>query len=71
MEVKLQSFIEEQLKAEFDFEIASDAVFRFAHHQVVGLAKDCYLKSKEKLITTQYFYEMYENLEKLLLEVIA
>lgn len=69
MEEKLQRFIDEQLKAEFDHDIASDAVFRFAHHQVVGLAKDCVQKSKDKLITTQYFYEMYENLEKLLLDV--
>ncbi|XP_046917441.2 microtubule-associated serine/threonine-protein kinase 3 isoform X2 [Dermatophagoides farinae] len=68
MEEKLQRFIDEQLKAEFDHDIASDAVFRFAHHQVVGLAKDCVQKSKDKLITTQYFYEMYENLEKLLLD---
>ena len=69
MEEKLQYFIDEQLKVEFDHEIASDAVFRFAHHQVVELAKDCYHKSKDKLITSQYFYEMYENLEKLLVEV--
>lgn len=69
MEEKLQNFIDEQLKVEFDREIASDAVFRFAHHQVVELVKDCYYKSKDKLITSQYFYEMYENLEKLLVEV--
>lgn len=69
MEEKLQSFIDEQLKVEFDHEVASDAVFRFAHHQVVGLAKDCLAKSRDKLISSQYFYEMYENLEKLLLEV--
>lgn len=69
MEEKLQQFIDEQLKVEFDYDIASDAVFRFAHHQVVGLAKDCVQKSKDKLITTQYFYEMYENLEKLLIDV--
>lgn len=69
MEERLQDFIDEQLKVEFDHGIASDAVFRFAHHQVVELAKDCYHKSKDKLITSQYFYEMYENLEKLLVEV--
>lgn len=69
MEERLQDFIDEQLKVEFDRDIASDAVFRFAHHQVVELTKDCYHKSKDKLITTQYFYEMYENLEKLLAEV--
>ncbi|KAJ6223989.1 hypothetical protein RDWZM_002534 [Blomia tropicalis] len=68
MEEKLQDFIDEQLKIEFDREIASDAVFRFAHHQVVELAKDCYHKSKDKLITSQYFCEMIENLEKLIAE---
>lgn len=69
MEEKLKAFINEQLEVEFDRDIASDAVFRFAHHQVVELTKDCYLKSKDKLITSSYFYEMYENLEKLLDEV--
>lgn len=68
MEEKLQIFIDEQLKAEFDYDIASDAVFRFAHHQVIGLANDCVSKSKGNSIDTKYFYEMYENLEKLLQE---
>lgn len=69
MEEKLLDFVNEQCKMEFDFGIASDAVFRFAHHQVVELAKDCYAKSTEKIITSQYFFELYENLEKLLIEV--
>ncbi len=67
MEEKLSKFISDQL--EIDNEAASDAVFRFAHHQVIELAKDCLQKSKDKLITSHYFFEMSENLEKLLIEV--
>lgn len=67
MEEKLSKFISDQL--EIDNESASDAVFRFAHHQVIELAKDCLQKSKDKLITSHYFFEMSENLEKLLIEV--
>ena len=33
------------------------------------MAKDCLQKSQEKLITGRYFYELSENLEKLLSEV--
>ena len=35
------------------------------------MAKDCLQKSQEKLITGRYFYELSENLEKLLSEVSA
>jgi len=69
MEERLAKFVEDQSRMEFDPEIASDAVFRFAHHQLIEFAKDCHTKSIEKLITSEYFYEMYENLEKLLIEV--
>jgi len=30
------------------------------------MARDCLQKSEDKLITSRYFYEMSENLEKLL-----
>ena len=52
-------------------EIAQDAIAiaRFVHHQAIEMAKDCLHKSKEKLITSGYFYELSENLEKLLTEV--
>ena len=70
MEEKLSKFINEQMNIDdIECSIASDAVFRFAHHQIVELAKDCLQKSKDKLITSQYFYELSENLEKLLIEV--
>ena len=37
--------------------------------QVIQMARDCLLKSGDKLITSRYFYELSENLEKLLTEV--
>lgn len=73
MEERLQTFIEDQKNFE-DFgpsDIPPDAVAitRFVHHQVIEIAKDCLNKSNEKLITSRYFYELSENLEKLLMEV--
>merc|ERR1719211_756473 len=49
-------------------EIAADsiAIVRFVHHQTIEMARDCLQKSEDKLITSRYFYEMSENLEKLL-----
>jgi len=38
------------------------------HHQVLEMARDCLHKSEAKLITSQYFYELSENLERLLVE---
>ncbi|KRY59011.1 Microtubule-associated serine/threonine-protein kinase 1 [Trichinella britovi] len=39
----------------------SDGCARFIHHQIVELASDCLLKSKEEIISSVYFYEMTEN----------
>uniref|UniRef100_A0A8C5R1F3 non-specific serine/threonine protein kinase n=1 Tax=Leptobrachium leishanense TaxID=445787 RepID=A0A8C5R1F3_9ANUR len=44
----------------------ADGVLSFIHHQVIELARDCLNKSREGLITSRYFYELQENLEKLL-----
>ncbi|XP_069460236.1 microtubule-associated serine/threonine-protein kinase 1 isoform X2 [Ambystoma mexicanum] len=44
----------------------ADGVLSFIHHQITELARDCLAKSREGLITTVYFYELQENLEKLL-----
>ncbi|XP_029440412.1 microtubule-associated serine/threonine-protein kinase 1 [Rhinatrema bivittatum] len=44
----------------------ADGVLSFIHHQVIELARDCLAKSREGLITTVYFLELQENLEKLL-----
>ena len=46
----------------------SVAIVRFVHHQIIEMARDCLQKSQDKLITSRYFYEMSENLEKLLAE---
>merc|ERR1719158_1330413 len=46
----------------------SVAIVRFVHHQLLEMARDCLLKSTERLVTSRYFYEMSENLEKLLVQ---
>jgi len=67
MNEKLEKFIQEN-SSELIPEIASDAVTRFVHHQAIETAKDCLQKSKDELLTSHYFHEMSENLEKLLIE---
>lgn len=42
------------------------AIVRFVQHQVMELARDCLHKSQQQLVTSRYFYEMSDNLEKLL-----
>ncbi|XP_042191768.1 microtubule-associated serine/threonine-protein kinase 2 [Callorhinchus milii] len=44
----------------------ADGVLSFIHHQVIELARDCLAKSRDGLITSRYFFELQENLEKLL-----
>uniref|UniRef100_A0AAY4CGA8 non-specific serine/threonine protein kinase n=1 Tax=Denticeps clupeoides TaxID=299321 RepID=A0AAY4CGA8_9TELE len=44
----------------------ADGVLSFIHHQLIELSRDCLDKSREGLITSRYFYELQENLEKLL-----
>uniref|UniRef100_A0A3Q0RXK4 non-specific serine/threonine protein kinase n=1 Tax=Amphilophus citrinellus TaxID=61819 RepID=A0A3Q0RXK4_AMPCI len=44
----------------------ADGVLSFIHHQLIELSRDCLEKSKEDLITSRYFYELQESLEKLL-----
>ncbi|XP_063283801.1 microtubule-associated serine/threonine-protein kinase 2 isoform X2 [Pelobates fuscus] len=44
----------------------ADGILSFIHHQVIELARDCLGKSRDGLITSRYFYELQENLEKLL-----
>ncbi|XP_030639409.1 microtubule-associated serine/threonine-protein kinase 3 [Chanos chanos] len=46
----------------------SDGVLGFIHHQLVELARDCLDKSQKGLITSRYFLELQEKLEKLLHE---
>ncbi|XP_045237244.2 microtubule-associated serine/threonine-protein kinase 3 isoform X27 [Macaca fascicularis] len=44
----------------------ADGVLGFIHHQIVELARDCLAKSGENLVTSRYFLEMQEKLERLL-----
>ncbi|XP_075218938.1 microtubule-associated serine/threonine (MAST) protein kinase dop [Lycorma delicatula] len=72
MEERLMSFINENrsISTEIIDGIVPESapIIRFVHHQVIEMARDCLTKSEEKLITRRYFYEMSENLEKLLIE---
>ncbi|XP_078242721.1 microtubule-associated serine/threonine-protein kinase 1 isoform X3 [Pogona vitticeps] len=64
MEEKLKDFIK-SYEPESVLPLA-DGALSFIHHQVIELARDCLAKSQEGLITTVYFYELQENMEKLL-----
>ncbi|CAL4122762.1 unnamed protein product, partial [Meganyctiphanes norvegica] len=71
MEERLNLFIEDTKSLDVsNCDIPQDAVAiaRFVHNQTIEIAKDCLEKSQEKLITSRYFYELSENLEKLLCE---
>ncbi|XP_036376788.1 microtubule-associated serine/threonine-protein kinase 3 isoform X1 [Megalops cyprinoides] len=46
----------------------ADGVLGFIHHQLVELARDCLDKSRKGLVTSRYFVELQEKLEKLLHE---
>ena len=37
--------------------------------QVMEMVRDCLSKSRERCVTSRYFYDLSENLEKLLNEV--
>ncbi|XP_006000152.1 microtubule-associated serine/threonine-protein kinase 1 isoform X3 [Latimeria chalumnae] len=45
-----------------------DGVLSFTHHQIIELARDCLDKSRQGLITSRYFFELQEKLEKLFQE---
>uniref|UniRef100_A0A8C5LY38 non-specific serine/threonine protein kinase n=1 Tax=Leptobrachium leishanense TaxID=445787 RepID=A0A8C5LY38_9ANUR len=46
--------------------LLSDGVLGFIHHQIIELARDCLDKSKGALVTSNYFAELQEKLEKIL-----
>ncbi|XP_030623108.1 microtubule-associated serine/threonine-protein kinase 4 [Chanos chanos] len=46
----------------------ADGVLSFAHHQIIELARDCLEKSRLGLITSRYFCEFTDKLEKLFQE---
>uniref|UniRef100_A0A1Q3FEL8 non-specific serine/threonine protein kinase n=1 Tax=Culex tarsalis TaxID=7177 RepID=A0A1Q3FEL8_CULTA len=68
MEERLSHFINENKNIINDSARISQPIVRFVHHQVLEMARDCLHKSHAKLITSRYFYEMNENLERLLME---
>ena len=68
MEERLSQFIDSNQIVEATM-VESDGAVRFVHHQVIELARDCLNKSKAKLISIGYFYELSENLERLLHDV--
>uniref|UniRef100_UPI00398EC802 microtubule-associated serine/threonine-protein kinase 2 isoform X3 n=1 Tax=Pristiophorus japonicus TaxID=55135 RepID=UPI00398EC802 len=64
MEENLQEFITSS--APENVLPLADGVLSFIHHQFIELARDCLAKSRDGLITSRYFFELQENLEKLL-----
>ncbi|GAA6079881.1 microtubule-associated serine/threonine-protein kinase 2 isoform X1 [Tachysurus ichikawai] len=64
MEVRLAEFLSSSAPEKVMH--LADGVLSFIHHQVIELSRDCLEKSREGLITSRYFYELQENLEKLL-----
>lgn len=46
-----------------------DGVLGFIQHQLVELARDCLDKSQKGLITSLYFIELQDKLDKMLHEV--
>jgi microtubule-associated serine/threonine kinase len=69
MEEKLSHFINEYKNnlSSGNFR-HSQPIIRFVTFQVLEFARDCLHKSHAKLITSHYFYEMTENLDRLLTE---
>lgn len=47
----------------------ADGLLGFIHHQIIELARDCLNKSQGALITSRYFIELQEKLEKMLRDV--
>ncbi|XP_066449780.1 microtubule-associated serine/threonine-protein kinase 1 isoform X2 [Eleutherodactylus coqui] len=48
----------------------ADGVLNFIHHQIVELARDCLTRSTEGMITSTYFYQLQDNLDKLLQDAV-
>lgn len=67
MEERLSHFLNENRNAVTGGSFRdSQPIVRFVLHQVVEMARDCLHRSHAKLITSRYFYEMSDNLERLL-----
>ncbi len=68
MEERLQQFVDRNHKIDSEI-LESDGTARFIHHQIIELARDCLEKSKDKMISSAYFYELSEHMERLLIDV--
>ncbi|KAM9820407.1 microtubule-associated serine/threonine-protein kinase 3 [Neosynchiropus ocellatus] len=66
MEDKLQEIIRSS-SADSVLPLA-DGVLSFAHHQITELARDCLEKSRLDLVTSSYFCELTDKLERLVHE---
>jgi hypothetical protein len=67
MEDRLRNFIDLHTKIEHTREC--DGISSFLHKLVIEMARNCLVKSEQKQITSSYFYEMSDSLEKLLEDV--
>ncbi|XP_026473119.1 microtubule-associated serine/threonine-protein kinase 3 isoform X2 [Ctenocephalides felis] len=67
MEERLAQFVNDHKSDSTSF-MQQCPILRFVHHQVLEVARDCLDKSHAKLITSTYFFEMQENLERLITE---
>jgi len=70
MEERLTQFIEASTAsaslAMLEGDVECTGTLRFVHNQVIKMATDCLQQSKDKRLTSSYFYELSENLQTLL-----
>ncbi|CAG9569864.1 unnamed protein product [Danaus chrysippus] len=66
MDDKLRSLIDEL--AELDKKPDRPPIERFVQRQVLEMARDCLHKSESKQVTSSYFYDMADSLDRLLAE---
>lgn len=66
MQEQLEALVNEMEHADT---VCWSAVARFVHCQIVQYARDCLQKAVSGLVTCRYFYEMTENLSKLVEDV--
>ncbi|CAH2099047.1 unnamed protein product [Euphydryas editha] len=66
MDDKLRSLIDEL--SELDKKPDRNPIERFVQRQVLEMARDCLHKSESKQVTSSYFYDMADSLDRLLAE---
>lgn len=66
MQERLTRLVDE---LEHEDTVSWSAVARFVRCQIVQHVRDCLQKALSGLVTCRYFYEMTENLEKLIEDV--